>query len=432
MQNSSYDLALHKLIKDGGTPPPDKWVRPSEWPDISGDVGPDNKIVGLVAIPDDVTNNDSVLISFSIQSFVGTFSVDWGDGTINSNIPNGLITHIFNKTSLNLTSTSYGYKVAKVIITGDGGNITNVNLTATPIGYSSSTYLSYTWLEFDISVPNSTLISGVRDFKRLIHCCIRKINNTQSFSNFCSGCYELEFFEVLNNSLNITPIQMNYFFKNCYSLRFLELGVVGKLNNCVGMFTGCYSISSVPLFDISMCNDTSEMFSDCHSLLTTPLYDLTIVTTTQNMFRNCFSLKTVPSFNLSNVINANYMFQYCSSLQVLPYMNLSSATNLRRFVEGAISLFEINNFNPISVHSAGIWWNCPNVARIICKKFGNDQFVPYFDLENYYFLGKDALEEIFTNLPAMSSTIRITNCRGAKDPTLDRTIATSKGWTVVG
>ena len=54
------------------------------------------------------------------------------------------------------------------------------------------------------------------------------------------------------------------------------------------------------------------------------------------------------------------------------------------------------------------------------------------NLANYFNLGKDALEEIFTNLPVATRTINITNCRGASDPTLDKTIATSKGWTVVG
>lgn len=518
MQNSSYDLSLHKLLQNGGTPPPpapDKWVRPSEWPDISGDVGPDNKIVGLIELPDDVTNYDSVTISLDMNGSLGTYSVDWGDGIINSNISNGPITHTFDKTSVNLTTTSYGYKIAKVIITADGGSFINVNFLNTP------------WLEIDLSIPNAAIIGNkLYNNPTLIHAVLRKIKTTTTLGQLFQDCNSLECFEALNDCLNydFAPYTM---FGGCSKLYDITLGNTGAINGCdamflncislkkapmlnlsnvtstlqmfsgcvnlqsvplydlssvtdsTSMFSGCYELKNVPLFDLSSLTTGTSMFSDCRSLETLSLFDLSSLIVGTNMFYNCSSLTDIPLFNLSNMTTATNMFNGCSalkeiplfvlssliqaqnmfyncvSLKVVPTLDLSScsqvsgmfsgcvsieylplmsmplASSVSGFINNCKSLKIIEDFSPASVHAQGLWQNCVNVYRIKCKKFGTTQMNP-LNLSSYLNLGKDALEEIFTNLPVASRTINITNTRGASDPTLNRTIATSKGWTVVG
>jgi hypothetical protein len=49
-------------------------------------------------------------------------------------------------------------------------------------------------------------------------------------------------------------------------------------------------------------------------------------------------------------------------------------------------------------------------------------------------LSAAALNDIFTNLGTATGTqyVVITGCYGAADPACDRTIATAKGWTVIG
>lgn len=517
MQNSSYDLALHKLIKDGGTPPPtpNKWVRPSEWPDISGDVGPDNKIVGLIELPDEVTSYDSVTISLDMNGSLGTYSVDWGDGIINSNISNGPITHTFDKTSVNLTTTSYGYKIAKVIITADGGSFINVNFLNTP------------WLEIDLSIPNAAIIGNkLYNNPTLVHAVLRKVKTTTTLDQLFQDCVSLECFEALNNCLNydFAPYTM---FSGCSKLYDISLGETGNISGCAAMFNNCFSLKSapiinlsnvtstlqmfngcinlqnVPLYDMSSVTDSSNMFSDCRDLKNVPLFDLHSLTNgtsmftncsslsslplfdlsslsngssmfsgcfslvniplfdlsnlyqatnmfsgcialkeiplfnlsslfaAQNMFYNCSSLKTVPILDLSACVQVSGMFSGCVSLEYLPLMNISSASSVNGFIVNCKSLKIIEDFSPSTVSAQGLWQTCINVYRIKCKKFGTVQMNP-LNLSSYMNLGKDALEEIFTNLPTATRTINITGCRGASDPTLDRTIATSKGWTVVG
>lgn len=529
MQNSSYDLALHKLIKSGGTPPPtpDKWIRPSEWPDISGDVGPDNKIVGLIAIPDNVTNNDSVSISFTVVTDSGTFSVDWGDGTSDTGVSSlTTLLHKFDKTSVNLTTTSYGYKVAKVIITADSGNLTTIDFHGVPVGYSSSFANTFTWLEIDFSASHGK--GDVSYFNMLEHVVIRNFDPSHgSFNTYAYGCYNLKCFEVLNNQIknvinfsnaffdccnlfditlgSITSVQfLNNMFRNCRSLieapmfntnsctnfsnmfsQCVSLRKVPAYNtsngtNFAGMFEACMSLKNIPLLDTSNANnmstmfntcsnlteippintsncidfgyafafctslksipllDTSSgitfsnMFSNCYSLKTMPLIDLSNGTNFENMFYSCHALKDVPLFDLSSAQSISSMFGQCISLEKIPLIDISNASMIGDFLRGCISLQEI----PALVNSGTsggsfLWENCTSVKRI------RTAIMPMFlfmgiPLTNYPALNKDALEEFFTNLPSGSNTIDITNCIGAKDPTLDKTIATSKGWTVVG
>jgi hypothetical protein len=122
------------------------------------------------------------------------------------------------------------------------------------------------------------------------------------------------------------------------------------------------------------------------------------------MFQSCVSLVTVPFFDTSSVTNVNGMFS-TSNVNSIPAYDFSSVSSSSNFSNVFNSAFSI--------------------ARIEATGF------------NYTFsvlncnLSSAALDELYTNLPTVvGQTITVTGNYGvdADDPT----IATAKGWTVVG
>jgi hypothetical protein len=96
------------------------------------------------------------------------------------------------------------------------------------------------------------------------------------------------------------------------------------------MFNGCTSLKSVGLFNISgFGGSAASMFNGCTALETVPAFNLNNVSSVASMFAGCTSLQTVPNLLIStNTINAAQMFQNCRSLREIPELNLIAITSL--------------------------------------------------------------------------------------------------------
>lgn len=169
------------------------------------------------------------------------------------------------------------------------------------------------------------------------------------------------------------------------------------------MFQGCKSLTEVPAYDYRQAGTFTRMFSGCTSLTEVP--DIVVTgpaISTSSMFDRCTSLVEAPV--ISARVGGSYMFRNCSSLVEVPAYDMSGATGLRGFFDGCTSLERVQAFGfRDSVSVAGTK------------------------------MGTAALNEFFTNLgtPADSTKkVTITGTPGAAK--CDRSIATAKGWTVVG
>jgi hypothetical protein len=99
------------------------------------------------------------------------------------------------------------------------------------------------------------------------------------------------------------------------------------------------------------------------------------------------------------------MFQYSQALNAIPALNVSSVNS--------------------SDYFSGIFDGCKSISRIEAQDFNYS-----FSVENCR-LSATALNEIYTNLPTVSGqSITVTGNYGTSSDT--PSIATGKGWTVVG
>jgi hypothetical protein len=152
--------------------------------------------------------------------------------------------------------------------------------------------------------------------------------NITTFSGMFSGCTSLKSIPNFNFS---NAQDFGSMFSNCTSLEsFPAVNTGGFLNNTASMFNGCTSLKSVGLFNISgFGGSAASMFNGCTALETVPAFNLNNVSSVASMFAGCTSLQTVPNLLIStNTINAAQMFQNCRSLREIPELNLIAITSL--------------------------------------------------------------------------------------------------------
>jgi hypothetical protein len=152
------------------------------------------------------------------------------------------------------------------------------------------------------------------------------------------------------------------------------------------------------------------------------------------MFSSCSSLQTIPLLNISSGVNFNGMFSNCSRLQTIPLLRvipiLSTVTSYQSMFNNCSSLVELPalSFQQTATTTifSSIFTGCSSLSRVRATGFNQN-----INLPNPGLLSADELNEIYTNLPTVTSkTITVTGNWGTAGDT--PTIATAKGWTVTG
>lgn len=181
--------------------------------------------------------------------------------------------------------------------------------------------------------------------------------------------------------------------------------------NMFSMFNNCYALTSVPLLDTSSVTNPTSMFTNCRNLRTVPNFNFSSATSFSSMFNGCSSLESIPDFYAPNLNNINGMTTGCGKgLYVFPALDLSNVTGTNA-TNGFGNNTTTNNANKI--------------VRI--KATGIKET---FSIQNLA-LNAEALNELFTNLSVVSGkSVTITGNPGAA--TCTRSIATAKGWSVIG
>jgi hypothetical protein len=360
---STKDSSLEGRSIAGEFNPCSLWTRPTDWlvlPDVTGL----QKFVGLYAIYE-----DSNFIALSATTSAGTYTVNWGDGTIEAFVSNVTAYHQYDYTDadLNGTECSLGYKQAIVTITPTTNNLTglNLNLKHTQVGLNS--YVSG-FLDIAVCGANLTILTfggGTIKHSNLKQFSLGN-NLVTSFLTFFQNCYSLESIPLLSTA---SGLNFSYMFGSCYSLKRLPLFDTASGTNFSYMFLYCYHLQTIPLLNTISGNNFSYMFQYCDSLQTIPLlntvaginfsymfqycYSLRYVpllnTVTGNnfsyMFQSCFALVTIPLFNTVAGNNFSYMFNVCNSLQTVPLLNTGAGNNFSNMFNGCGALQTIPLLN---------------------------------------------------------------------------------------
>ncbi len=169
----------------------------------------------------------------------------------------------------------------------------------------------------------------------------------------------------------------------------------------VGDSPSCWHRNLEHFASVGTFTSAAYAFRECSRLASVSVGDTSNMTSFQSMFYGCSSLQSVPALNTANGTNFSSMFYGCPSLQSVPALNTSNGTNF-----------------------GNMFQNCSSLQSIGCTNIAADISVANCSLSG------PALDAIYANLATASKTITVTGNYGTASDT--PSIATAKGWTVVG
>lgn len=217
----------------------------------------------------DVNSQSGMTVTFS--SLRNMTSVDWGDGTVDTNL-----THTYT-TAGKYTIITYGLThLANYFLTGNSStwnnNLVEVRLSTAIMIMTSEVFQKCQVLKY-ITVPNSVTIN----------------NSTSQFYY----AYALEFYVFPKNS---TAINASYMFAYCYNLKGISMPI-GLTSFNTYVFQKCYSLKRV-IFSKNAKSIYNYMLSDCFGLKKLVLGNITSMS---NVFGNNYSLEEIDLTSCTSV-----------------------------------------------------------------------------------------------------------------------------------
>ncbi len=411
------------------------WAPPADWINISSVA---NNEIHLL-----VTNG--VATSFSVNTLSGTYSIDWGDGMIEtSRVSDTIYTHQHSSGGV---TCSEGYKTWKVRIYGASSTITRFRIRRHTF-CSSTQIIPILWAVFG-TTGLTTIESAFYDSSAngAQACMLRSVTfptfaNTTGANSALANCTALVDFQFPNSSWGAITDPVNMF-AGCTSLSKLTLpSSWGGVTSLMFTFANCSSLTSLK-FPTSFGSITSlyATFQGCsalHHMLFPSSWGS--VTETRATFASCFSLVLVslPAQVSSGMTLCEYMFYKC--------YNLTTVTNLSKVgsntIQSDFNLFmsDMDFFSsPIQIGakltklgifgSAGALLKITSI-RLLATGSAFTGSSPQVDV-SYTSLNASALNILFIDLPTIAGkTINIMGCPGAA--TCTRSTAINKGWTIIG
>jgi hypothetical protein len=345
------DNPIIGLVAGGASPAP--WQRPADWAALPTLATGEQKFVGLFQVGDYVGNFVSLSVTVSGG---GTYTVDWGDGVVESGLTSGVKQdHEYDYADADLgAAKSDGNKHALVTVTVQGGNMTAFSLQQKHSVTGLQNNPVVPWLDIAINGPFlTTLAIGGATTANLAQLAQARIGEhaVTTFAGLFSNCHSL-----VQCYVNVTDsvTSMASMFLNCYALQnFAPMtGTVAGVTTMATMFSGCASLITIPAFPGTVAAVTSmvSMFSGCTSLQTIPAFPGTVaaVTSMLSMFNGCRSLRSIAAFpgTVAAVTTMANMFDSCSSLVSIPAFpgTVAAVTTMASMFVGCSSLVTIPAF----------------------------------------------------------------------------------------
>ena len=434
-----------------------KWVRPSEYPNLdnislNGFVGvyltydlrktPDFPYIGVYANVNNSSGSYSVQRGHlvdnefvvdethsvnSLTSYRDTLDTQNGDVQLWRVIPNNNdtmlgVNFVTNKTGSDSVSGGYQPVVERRGRLPDVNSFgTSLNLTGNSSGYS---YQSTFWLEKDYMILPSSKSIGMR-----------------------------------------------YTYRESYSLQDVTLlgdnnGTITLTGNADGMFQHCISLPYVDLSKLRFGEATNinSLFSNAYSIISIDLSDALVANTTYNLasaFTNCMSCRKIKFGKSIKTNSCSYIFNYCICLEDIDIENLGidgvtsmycAFTNCRSLKELDLRHWTLEN--DIITDTRSMLSNVESLTKLlmpshwpVSSSAANASGVPAYALmlqefngmtmyqshgyTNDYCLTHDSLISILNELPTITTSKTITiNINKYKLTDAEIEIATNKGWTV--
>ncbi|CAI8742055.1 putative BspA family leucine-rich repeat surface protein [Methylococcus capsulatus] len=422
------------------------WARHPDWLPLPV-IGPtEEKFVGLFG----VTNDSANFVALLAQ---GDYTVDWGDGTVENHDSFAVASHQYDYAAIpNGTLCSRGYKQVIITVTPrEWATFTRIDLQRRHPSMTQN--YAPMWLDLALGSPNLVWMKlggwdlSLQFVERVKIVSVGNVTSTDSLYNSMTAL------EVVNdfNTANVTDASYMYmscdriknvpahnlssclyftsFFENCSCLE-----VAPAINTAMGQdfsrfYYNCKALREAPALNTANGTNFNEMHRNNHALLDIPAYTLASAQTARYMLSACNSAKACPNFNTPNLTDAEGMFDNMHNLQFGPVLDLSQATNCARLFNNCYSLVHIPPYELSSSLANGfILEACTSLSKGAMT--GTKVSIEYKNMR----LGAAELNAIFAGLATgvTGQTIDITGNFGASDPACDRSIATLKGWTVVG
>ena len=376
---TAFPAAVESISGSGG------WVRPSHWPALP-DV--DNRFSGLVRIPKPPNATAAgFVVRVSLLNTV-TVQIDWGDGGT-STIGSGTTTHTYNWNTMTGPADADGFKYAVVSTTSSA---------TVQSGYSfSSAGVHGGWV--DLWLPHNTVSA---------HSLYTSGNRL--------GVYRVRY----SGKPNKTQDSM---FRDMVMLREVDLGGA-QPTSLANWFNGCELLEKITGLDTSLATLFNLAFNNCNALRDFSWISFAQATDMSSAFVDCFELKTI-TINAPTITSLSATFNGCLSLRRAEVIAPAATSAANCFIACPM-LTDVTLHTTATAARTNIYSKSNMVSWI--NDLSRSSAVLSVASCN---LNAAALNRLFTDLGTVTSgTITITSTPGAA--TCNRSIATSKGWTVTG
>ena len=339
------------LSPEGNVTPstPNKWERPSEWPDLSKMDVSGGDILYMTSYADE----DKGFCSFYVYC-TGSYTVEVGTISGTTFTADSTQTYASGSTcALYYGSANGTFKVLRV--TGTAITKLNVNAGST---VTINTFNGYTSNQ------------GIIDI-------VGKLPSCNSLN--CGSQYNLV--NIAISDVVLSGLQ-NSIFNGCYSLISIDVSDwdTSAVTNMSSMFSSCYSLISIDVsnWDTSAVTNMNSMFNNCNSLTSIDVsgFDTSSVTNMSSMFSSCYSLTSidVSNWDTSAVTNMNYMFNYCYSLTSIDVsgFDTSAVTNMGSMFSGcnSLTLVDASGFDTSAVTNMSyMFYYCCSLTSIDVSGF---------------------------------------------------------------
>lgn len=148
----------------------------------------------------------------------------------------------------------------------------------------------------------------------------------QNMSNMFNGCYALKTVPFFNT---VSATNMSGMFNTCNSLETVPLFNTALVTNMSTMFFNSPVIKSVPLFNTALVTNMASMLYATSSLETIPAFNTASVTIMNDMFRFSSGMTFLPALSTSAVTTVADMFtSTTTNIKEIAELNLSGITSL--------------------------------------------------------------------------------------------------------
>ena len=326
------------------------WNRPTEWLDLNKPTDTPEKIIGLVAVLEDV--GDSNYVAFHLDTSDGSsYSVNWGDGNTETLASNATHYHVYNydditsDTSTMKSTTFRGYRQAKFEVTLQGS-------------------ATFSQIDFDVDGPYVTISSSSLQNRRsssILDLFVSSSACTNIKLQEGRNLHIIEQIEVRNTSSNRLT-EPRYLYQSAKRLQSIPFAPYLSNSGTLNYSRSFYYCRALKYLHDSFADPDRYWFKNPSSLSQT--------------FENCNNLQYLPEglfgsrgSELSNCSSFYGMFYDCLKLKLVPYMGMRTGsgtdTELGRTFYRCHELMEIpKGFSAQRLDNNGLiytFYQCRNV-----------------------------------------------------------------------